>query len=456
MRVILKVAAAPHMRHSPPGCRPKEVPRTKGVVDVRHAVSATGGALDWVMLTAPWGLLVQRGSLALVDGRFRECERLAAEAARAAGAGPEPGLLAAACCREQGRAAEADVLLRGLVAAHPEAAEAQALLGAVLCDLGRDGEALRQLATLEARPSRVEVAALAAEVVAALDLPDHAEALHHHLAAHGSTFAGWHGSIARHLALLDHVLGRWDDAEEHFRRALDANYAAGAPVLVAHTRRQYSALLRARGGPGDWERAVDLLGQAATIYRRLEVERLADQAEVVLRRCLDPGGDLGPAGEANLFRRAGNGWELAFAGQRAEIGDGAGLGHIAAVLAASGRPVQVLDLVGADEPAVADGMVVEYRARLADIDRQMAGNDLIAAALARAERDILQAELDEARSAAGDPVDRARRLVALRVRTTLDGIESALPVLGRHLRRSIRTGTFCVYEPDRPERWKIG
>ena len=106
-----------------------------------------------------------------------------------------------------------------------------------------------------------------------------------------------------------------------------------------------------------------------------------------------------------------------------------------------------------------DEVAEEYRSRLAEVDAQLTPSaDPLDASLARAERDYLRAEL--AVLAAGRPGaemgDRARRLVALRIRTSLDGLDQAHPALGRHLRRSIRTGTFCVYEPERPERWRIG
>jgi tetratricopeptide (TPR) repeat protein len=410
-------------------------------------------------LTAPWGPLVRQGSQALLEGRFRECERLAGEAARLGPAEPGPGLLAAIACREQGRASEAEIMVRGLLAEHPGLQEGQALLGAVLADLGRDGEARRQLDRLDGRHATPEVLALAAETAAALDSEEHAEALAGPLQRHAGTCAGCHGSVARHLGLVCHVLGRWDEAETHFQAALDANQAAGAPVLVAHTRRHYSALLRARGADGDWERAIDLLVEAAAIYRRLEIERLAEEAEAILRRSQDlTAPDSQGPNEVNVFRRTANGWELAFGGHRAVIADAPGLGHIFALLVAEGRPVHVVDLVESPDTEFHERVADEYRSRLAEVDGQAVAADPVAAALARAEQDFLRAEL-AVLSASPSPAtaigDRARRLVALRIRTGLDRIDEALPALGRHLRRSIRTGTFCLYEPERPERWKI-
>ncbi len=390
--------------------------------------------------------LVDQAGEALLQGRFRECERLAGEAAQLRPGEPAPALLAVAACRERGRAAEAEVRLRTVLVDHPDLAEAHALLGALLADLGRDAEARRQLDRLQVTDLTPAVAALAAEAAAALMSPEHAQVLVAPLEAHSPAGAGWHGSVARHLGLLAHALGRWDEAESHFGVALEANAQAGAPVLVAHTRRDYSALLRVRGEPGDWELAIDLLAGAAAVYRRLEIGPLAEYAEAVLRRSQDPG--AGGRDRVNEFRRTGAGWELTFDGERAEVAPGAGMDHIAEVLAAGGRPVQAVDLVDAR----AD-LATEYRARLAELDRQGADTaDPLAAALARAERDMLSAELATPED---DPTDRTRRLVALRLRTALDQLDAALPSLGHHLRRAIRTGTFCLYEPGRPGLWKI-
>ena len=397
-------------------------------------------------MTAPWTLLVRQAEDALRQGRFRECERRAGEAAQQRPDEPAPALLAVAACRERGRVAQAEVLLRRLLAEHPDLAEGHALLGAVLADLGRDAEAQRQLDRLDATDLTPRVAALAAEAAAAVKSPEHAEILVAPLATHTPAGAGWPGCVARHLGLLGYALGRWDEAETQFRVALEANARAAAPVLVAHTRRDYSALLRVRGEPGDWELAIDLLAEAAAVYRRLEIGPLAEYSEAVLRRSQDPAAGIDGA---NQFSWTGAGWVVAFDGHRAEVGAGAGLDHIAELLAAAGRPVPAVDLVdaGAD-------LAAEYRARLAELDRQGAdSSDPLAAALARAERDIVGAELATPED---DADDRARRLVALRIRTALDQVEAALPGLGHHLRRSIQTGAYCVYEPVRPERWRIG
>ena len=50
-------------------------------------------------------------------------------------------------------------------------------------------------------------------------------------------------------------------------------------------------------------------------------------------------------------------------------------------------------------------------------------------------------------------VERARKAVRRRLNDALTRIESAHPALGRHLRNSVRTGTFCCYAPERDVRW---
>jgi tetratricopeptide (TPR) repeat protein len=429
-------------------------------------------------LADPWGLLVRRGYQALLEGRFSECEHLAAQATVLAPGELDPGLLGLALLREQGRPAEAELLARDLLSVHPDAVEVHALLGAVLADVGRDSEAGRQLDRLDDEDCPPAVTALAAEIAAVVYRPVQAEALYRRLSPWAAEFVPTTGAIARHLGLLCHVLDRWDEAEDRFEAALTANGAAGAPVLVAHTRRQYSALLRVRGRAGDWERAIELLTAAAAVYRRLEIDRLTEEAEAVLRRSQDLGSEddaaRSPAGAgignppgppANVLRRTPEGWELAYGGHRGVVADSAGVGHVATLLSATGRPFHVIDLVGGprglgDGDVLRHQMLAEYRARLAELDDQPGSTprDPLAGALARAERDFLRSELEIVTAgapAAGEVGERARRLVALRIRTALDRIEEASPALARHLRRSIRTGTFCLYEPERPTRWRI-
>lgn len=70
------------------------------------------------------------------------------------------------------------------------------------------------------------------------------------------------GPVAHYLALLARTLGRLDEAAAHFEDALASTARAGAPPFLARTQYEYALLLRARGAPGDAERAASLLAEA--------------------------------------------------------------------------------------------------------------------------------------------------------------------------------------------------
>ncbi|HWO71678.1 MAG TPA: AAA family ATPase, partial [Actinomycetota bacterium] len=77
------------------------------------------------------------------------------------------------------------------------------------------------------------------------------------------------GSVSRPLGLLAATLGRWDEAEGHFRRAVEVNERIGARPWAAHARHDHARMLLARDGPGDRERALELLATCLRTCREL-------------------------------------------------------------------------------------------------------------------------------------------------------------------------------------------
>jgi len=105
------------------------------------------------------------------------------------------------------------------------------------------------------------------------------------------------------------------------------------------------------------------------------------------------------------------------------------------------------------------------RRRLIEVAEDLAEaesmHDLVRAERAAAERDALVDELaaitglgGRARRAGSD-TERMRKAVGNRIRQALARVEAVHPELGRHLRLSVRTGTFCRYEPDAEVRWEL-
>jgi hypothetical protein len=107
-----------------------------------------------------------------------------------------------------------------------------------------------------------------------------------------------------------------------------------------------------------------------------------------------------------------------------------------------------------------------YRARVKELGLEIAAaeraGDVGRATRADDERDALLGELAAARGVggrrrvAGSPGERARLSASRAVRAAIDRIEAAAPGIGRHLRLTVRTGLFCVYEPDprAPVAWR--
>jgi predicted ATPase len=162
-------------------------------------------------------------------------------------------------------------------------------------------------------------------------------------------------------------------------------------------------------------------------------------------------------------------WTLWFEGGAVRLRDSRGLRFIATLLADPGREFHVLDLAA---PAAAGGVTADagaaidpaardaYRRRVEEL-RRVVDDDPERAAEAREELEFIARELTGAYGLRGtprrldDPAERARKAVRNRIRDAVARIEASQPALGRHLRASIRTGTFCSYQPERPVAWQV-
>ena len=77
---------------------------------------------------------------------------------------------------------------------------------------------------------------------------------------------------------------RWDEAEGHYRRALEQAAALGNRPADSEIRYRLAAMLLGRGGPGDRESAARLLGEAIERYRGLGMPKHVELAEGMLQR----------------------------------------------------------------------------------------------------------------------------------------------------------------------------
>jgi tetratricopeptide (TPR) repeat protein len=90
------------------------------------------------------------------------------------------------------------------------------------------------------------------------------------------------GSASRSLGQLATVLERWEDAERHFEDAIEMNTRMGFRPWVAMTQLNYAQMHLARDGPGDREKARDLLQLALAFAREVGMAKVQSDAERLL------------------------------------------------------------------------------------------------------------------------------------------------------------------------------
>jgi len=239
-----------------------------------------------------------------------------------------------------------------------------------------------------------------------------------------------------------------------------------AARLVGHAPlvRECAAALRPYAGLWLYD------GMGAACYGRVSeyLERFADFRPGPSAQARD-----GPPSRAvGELRRTGAVWSVGWRGQVATVADAKGVRDLAELLARPRTPIHVLDLVGAGRSAGGDtGPVLDqqarsaYGARLRELEEELAEAeqfaDLARAERVRHERDFLARELSAALGlggrarSSGDPVERARKAVSMRIAAAIKSIEQVHPALARHLRSSIRTGRHCVYEPEDEVTWQL-
>ena len=216
--------------------------------------------------------------------------------------------------------------------------------------------------------------------------------------------------------------------------------------------------------------ATGYLQTARDTYRTAGTPQLAAQLDATLA---DLGVTPAPAPQEGRFHRDGRVWQLGWQGHTSVVPDAKGMRDLAILLSRPNQPILAVDLVAAARgPSAAEaggdlGPVLDatarqaYRKRLADLDAAInTALDTARADRLRTERDAIARELAGALGLggrprqAGDPVDRARKAVTMRIRAALGAIESADPALARHLRNALQTGRACTYRPDSEVIWR--
>ncbi|MGE0140302.1 MAG: hypothetical protein AB7R77_21015, partial [Ilumatobacteraceae bacterium] len=414
---------------------------------------------------------------ALLEGRHDEAESRALQAYEI-GQGPFPTLsffnlsfLLFFLRREQGRLSEMEQPTRDHAASHADVPAIRVALTFLLAEVGRVEEVRATLAAFDdaaldklhdrnwpaswfqlARAAFVAGDRRLATALLASDRQPRERCVQVSLATVclGAT------DLAR--AWLLHTTGDLDAADAAYRAAADLNARLGARSWLAQTHADHARLLLDRDATGD----------------RAEADRLGDLADAAARAiglatvatASRPHLAIGPT-----FRRAGSVWELSFLDRTVQLPEARGLRDLAHLLGHPGEAVSALELAGDTGRSIARGAPAlderarrEIRERLRQLDADEAdaeaSGDGERAALAREQRQSLAEAVARDVGLGGrsrridDPVERARKTVSTRIHRAITAIERVHPELGRHLARSIDTGSWCAYRPAEPIDWR--
>lgn len=378
------------------------------------------------------------------------------------------------------------------------------LARATLCELGADG-----FQGLPRDGTWLNCLTLLAHVCSRIDAPEAAVSIYDLLqpfAARNCVAAfaiSSTGPVSLALGQLALVLGRVEEAAEHLHRAM--------AVLERMYSRPYLAIARFHLAQAmdttDPQRAHDLRVAAWQTARELGMDELEHQlsslagggfeagqtpSAPVAAAVMVPGASPSPPALRPQFRREGDFWSIVVEGDPIRLKDSKGLRYLHRLLSQPGCEIHAIELSRLEDAVVAPvarprdarseslagdlgdaGEILDaqaiaaYKRRLRDlreeIDEANENNDLGRRDALQEESDFLVQQLAAAtglggrRRRAGAHSEQARVNVTKAIRAALDKIGREDEALGRRLSSSIRTGTFCAYEPDptRPLDWEL-
>ncbi len=244
-------------------------------------------------------LTTKRAMRALLQGRFDEAERYAEQGMECSrhldvdNAEGVFGMQMFSIRRQQGRLQGLAPVIRHFVQNHSAASAWQPGLALVYSELGDETAARTEFERLSVNDfADIPKDALwqtclsyLSDICAFLGDARRAKTLYQLLLPYarlaivvGNSVACY-GAASRNLGQLAAILSRWQEAEEHFRHAIEFNARLQALPWLAHSKQQYAAMLLLRGKADDRDQANALLAEALEIAQRLGMQNLAAKIE---------------------------------------------------------------------------------------------------------------------------------------------------------------------------------
>jgi tetratricopeptide (TPR) repeat protein len=299
----------------------------------------------------------------------------------------------------------------------------------------------------------------------------------------GMTKCLWDGTATRVLGLLAARLEDYQTARKHFEAAVTRLEQLECGPYLARTRYEYGRALLGLGRPADRDPALALIEQAKHSAQQLDLRGLrelcerrldAPAASSVKPKAVPSAPTANAAPTSPQFVAEGEFWTIRHAAGSFRMRDSLGLHYLARLFAEPNRPIHVLELCSGDAQASAElgsgdaGELLDQRAiqtykqRARELQEELseaeAFRDAARISAARRELEFLSAELSRAVSLggrtrrAGSASERARSSVQRRIRNVIERVRKTAPELAPWLERTVKTGTYCVFTPEAPER----
>jgi hypothetical protein len=290
------------------------------------------------------------------------------------------------------------------------------------------------------------------------------------IAAAGGT-AWEHACSAEASGRLELARGRVEPAIEQLSLARRIWTEIDAPFELATTCVVLGdALARA----GDAQHARLSQQAAREIFTRLGALRGGDGAERRLAGVLAPPAPAAVVADPTLasFVREGDYWSVQFGGRVVRIREGRGVLHLAELLSRPGEPLWAVELAaglaevggraadrGDAGPMLDSSARQQYARRLRELEDELSeareAGDPGRIEAARSEMDALGQQLAAAvglggrARRSGAAAERARQSVTKAIRFVMRRLAAEHQALGDYLEACVRTGTACVFMPDR-------
>lgn len=172
--------------------------------------------------------------------------------------------------------------------------------------------------------------------------------------------------------------------------------------------------------------------------------------------------------QTGTFLKETDFWHAEYEGKKVLLPEVKGFFDIAALLSSPEQELHCTELMGSIITENAEVLIDEkakknYYRRISElqeeIDQAEKNNDIAVSLKLQEEYDSLLHHLSSSvglgknARKTGSSAEKARSAVTWRIRNAIRKIKNAHPELGKHLALSIKTGTFCSYNPEKPVTW---